>query len=253
MDTLTLDRRSFLKVSALAGGGLLLSTCDWTGSLDAAAHGAAAAFIAERLHQASRPTASSRSSSKNPEFGQGIKTMLPHADRRGARRGLEARPHRAGGQRPGEVRPQVAGGSTATPTNWDKLRRVGAAGRVMLVQARRADLGRAGGGVRSGVRHGDAISPTGRTLDLRRARGQGRHPDPARPRPSVTLKDSEGLQASSASPSPASTTRRSSPASRCSASTSRCRACCTRSSRSARCSAARWRAPTSTRSRRCPA
>ena len=53
---------------------------------------------------ASRPTAVSRSSPRTPEIGQGVKTMLPMLDRRGARRRLEERDDRAGAARHEGVR-----------------------------------------------------------------------------------------------------------------------------------------------------
>ena len=93
---------------------------------------------------------------------------------------------------------------------------------------------------------------TGPHARLRRARGEGRDADAARSQDGEA-EGPEGLQDHRQADPPASTTRRSSPASRSSASTSRCRACCTRCTRSARCSAARSSAPTSTRSRRCRA
>ena len=77
MATQCLNRRSFLRVTALAGGGLMLACYLDPAECSRRAGRGGAACVAERLHHASRRTASSPSSAKNPEIGQGIKTMLP--------------------------------------------------------------------------------------------------------------------------------------------------------------------------------
>ena len=136
--TLTLTRRSFFHVTALTGGGLLLASyldpvaeVFAQGQLPqaAAAPLTAAAFI--KIDAAGVITIMA----KNPEVGQGIKTMLPmiiadelDADWKDVKiQQADLDPVKYG--------PQVAGGSNATPTNWDPLRQVGAAGRQMLVAA----------------------------------------------------------------------------------------------------------------------
>ena len=133
------SRRGFLKVSALAGGGLLIAT--WLDPLGAATTGIASerpdaspdfvpnAFV--RITPDGRVTIVA----KNPEIGQGVKTMLPmliaeelDVDWKDVH--VEQAPLDTT-----KFTRQMAGGSTSTPTTWLPMRRVGAAARAMLVTA----------------------------------------------------------------------------------------------------------------------
>src|SRR4026209_87397 len=129
-----LDRRSFLRVSALAGGGMLVAAY-----LDPVAR-----VLAQGPGQTFVPNAFIKITpdnvvtivSKNPEIGQGIKTALPMilADELGVPwAGIKIEQADLDETKYGR---QNAGGSTATPTNWDPLRPVGAAGRSTLLTAR---------------------------------------------------------------------------------------------------------------------
>jgi isoquinoline 1-oxidoreductase beta subunit len=125
-----LSRRSFLKASALVGGGLLLELHVPNAHAAASDTGAVLNAYIKVL-----PDGIVTITAKNPEIGQGVKTMLPmliaeelDVDWKSVR--IEQAI--ADGAK---YAPQFAGGSTAAPLNWEPLRRVGAAGRDMLVRA----------------------------------------------------------------------------------------------------------------------
>ena len=123
------SRRTFLKASATTGGGLLLSfsLAPMAGATTGTADASLSAFI--RI----APDGIVTIAAKNPEIGQGIKTSLPmiiadelDVDWKNVRvetASIDAAKFGA----------QSAGGSTSIPRNWDNMRRVGAAGRLMLV------------------------------------------------------------------------------------------------------------------------
>ncbi|HVU36239.1 MAG TPA: molybdopterin cofactor-binding domain-containing protein [Opitutaceae bacterium] len=139
MNAPTLDRRGFLKMSAVAGGGLVLGFY-----LNSATR-----LLGAEIVNASAPGADTFSPnallritpdgvvtiiSKQPDMGQGTKTSLPmiiaeELDVPWSEVVIEQ----------GDLNPkyggQSAGGSTSTPNNYNEFHRVGATARTMLVQA----------------------------------------------------------------------------------------------------------------------
>ena len=129
----TVTRRSFFRVSALAGGGLLLAA-QLEPVADLFAQTPATGFAPNAFIKIT-PDGAITLVAKNPEVGQGIKTSLPmllaeelDVDWKDVR--LEQ-----ADLNPQAYGPQNAGGSTGTPTNYDALRRAGAVARHMLVAA----------------------------------------------------------------------------------------------------------------------
>jgi isoquinoline 1-oxidoreductase subunit beta len=132
---IVLDRRTVLKASLLAGGGLALDLLIPLPARALGAESASAGAAVLSAFVAIAPDGTVTITSKNPEIGQGVKTSLPMmvADEldcdwsqvRIAQADVDQ-------SRYGE---QSAGGSTATPRNWLPMRQTGAAARAMLVQA----------------------------------------------------------------------------------------------------------------------
>lgn len=131
--TAAVSRRDFLRVSAIAGGGLLIAS--YLEPLDAATAVGRSAASDATLNAYIRITPDGIVTiiAKNPEVGQGVKTMLPmliaeELDVDWTQVRIEQ-----GDLDTKNFQGQVAGGSTATPNNWLPMRRVGAAARAMLV------------------------------------------------------------------------------------------------------------------------
>ncbi len=126
-----LDRRSFLQVSALAGGGLLIGLAWPDAPAEVQGQGQNAASLAPNTYITIHPDNTFTIIAKNPETGQGIRTTLPMiiaeeldvdwAQVKVQQADLDPK---FGGQ--------TEGGSRAIPNNYRGMRIVGAGGRLLM-------------------------------------------------------------------------------------------------------------------------
>ncbi|MDR3703627.1 MAG: molybdopterin-dependent oxidoreductase [Candidatus Sulfopaludibacter sp.] len=129
-----LERRSFLKISALAGGGVLLGLST---EPKASAQGRGTPPAPPDPHNYIRVAADGTVTivAKNPELGQGVKTMLPMLIAEELDVPWKSVKIEQADFDETKYAGQSAGGSTATPNNWTPMRQVGAAGRALFLTA----------------------------------------------------------------------------------------------------------------------
>jgi len=137
----SLDRRGFLKLSALASGGLVLgfylgsARCALGADIIKAGDKLPDSVFAPNAFIRIAPDGAVTIFAARPEIGQGIKTSLPMI----VAEELEVDWHNVTVLQapfdPASFGPQVAGGSTSTPGSYLTMRRVGATARTMLVEA----------------------------------------------------------------------------------------------------------------------
>jgi isoquinoline 1-oxidoreductase beta subunit len=128
-----IDRRSFLKVSAFGGGGVLLGLY----APEVKAQGRGGPQVLPDPHLFIRVSADGMITliAKNPELGQGVKNMLPMLIAEELDVDWKSVKIEQADFDTTKYNGQSAGGSTATPTNWTPMRQVGAAGRALFVTA----------------------------------------------------------------------------------------------------------------------
>ncbi len=157
-----LNRRAFLQMSVLMGGGLSLGFYDqpWASAqgLGKPAEISPRAFI--RISNDGIVTIMA----KSPEIGQGVKTMLPMLIAEELDAGWNTVRVEQADLDETLYGPQAAGGSYSTPVNWEPLRRVGAACRQMLVSA---------AAQRWSVPEGECTTAAGRVLHAASSRSFG--------------------------------------------------------------------------------
>jgi isoquinoline 1-oxidoreductase beta subunit len=133
INTKKLDRRSFLQVTALAGGGLMIGMVTPSAFAQGPRGGGGAAPVPSN-YITINPNNTFTIVAKNPETGQGIRNALPQiiADELDVDWSQVTIKQADLDPKYGS---QIEGGSTAIPTNYATMRQVGAAGRALVLAA----------------------------------------------------------------------------------------------------------------------
>jgi isoquinoline 1-oxidoreductase beta subunit len=131
MKKTNLNRRAFLQVTALAGGGLMLGLYPKASTVLAQGPPRMAPLIPSDFISIT-PSGIVTLTAKNTEIGQNVLNTLPmliaeelDVDWKDVKIVRADADNKYG--------PQFTGGSSATPMNWEPMRQVGAAGRQMLI------------------------------------------------------------------------------------------------------------------------
>jgi isoquinoline 1-oxidoreductase beta subunit len=130
---LKINRRDFLRVSALAGGGFMLGLYPKAMALAQGARPVEAALLPANFISIA-PNGIVTLTAKNMEIGQNVLNTLPmliaeelDVDWKDVKIVRADADNKYGAQ--------FTGGSSATPMNWEPMRQVGAAGRQMMIAA----------------------------------------------------------------------------------------------------------------------
>ena len=150
MKKTNLNRRSFLQVTALAGGGLMLGLYPKAAALAQGGRPPAAPLVPADFIRIA-PNGIVTLTAKNTEIGQNVLNTLPmliaeelDVDWKDVKIVRADADNKYG--------PQFTGGSSATPMNWEPMRQVGAAGRQMLIAAAAQTWGVAAYGMLDSIR-----------------------------------------------------------------------------------------------------
>ena len=136
----TIERRGFLKVSALAGGGLLFgSYFDFLAPAEASA--AELADLEPNAWITINPDGRITIVAQNPEVGQGVKLMLPMIIAEELDADWDMVDVVQGDLDTVNFERQFAGGSLATVFHYESMRQVGASARAVLVSAAASQWG----------------------------------------------------------------------------------------------------------------
>lgn len=134
-----IDRRDFLRFSALGGSGLVLGLylkSTVTGeAAELATPATASATFKPNAFIRIAPTGAVTLVSKQPEIGQGVKTSLPMIIAEQLEVKWKDVTIEQGDLNTPAYGGQGAGGSNSTPNNYDNFHKLGAAARMMLIEA----------------------------------------------------------------------------------------------------------------------